>query len=348
MKADLYLSAIVIGMIALSSCKKAELDSASSKLGPQSLLSSKKDTSADVYVAGFVNSTSIPLTVAAYWKNGILHKLCDSSVDSRATSIAVQDSDVLIATTNVHNNDFVAGYYRNGNRVVLADKAFTGLSHCAVFSGSDFYICGAMMVNGNYKAVYWKNGIAHFLPDKSPQSYAYGITVNGSDVYVAGAAITTVNHKYAVYWKNDTAYNLTDTVSQSEARDIALVKNDVYIVGDSPSAGTYWKNGKPILLSDAAGLMSITTSGNDYYFSGNRSTGGQGIYWIKDKAYYLPSNGYETSADGIAVLNNDVYVAGWTIGDLSKVTPVYWKNGNIVQLPTPTPGTALSIAVVPR
>ncbi len=352
MRSNLYFSVIVIGIIAVSSCKK--LDSGSS-VKPSTLThSSVPDT--DVYVSGYVIGPSGRGQIAAYWKNSMLTKLPDSANNAAAESIAVHDSDVLIAATIEHqdNSAYTAVYYRNGHRNVLADKAFVGMSHCAVFSacGCDFYICGAMMINGKYKAVYWKNDVAHLLPSKSPQSFALGITVRDGHVYVAGSEITAVNAKYAVYWDNDTTHILADTTSESEARDIAVIGNDVYAAGYSLSSGsevaTYWKNGTPTLLPDGTQLLSAAASGSDYYFSGSGGTVGPGIYWINNTPHTLTGSAYQPLSDGIDVLGSDVYLAGWTISNLSKVTSAYWKNGNIVSLPTPGQGVGLSIAVVPR
>jgi hypothetical protein len=349
----IYLLFIATMIITISSCKKLEPLSASNKPLVPHVVSS--DT--DVYVAGYVYASNNTWTVPAYWKNGVLHKMADSSNGAGAESVVVHDTDVLVAATIEHqdNSAFTAVYYRNGQRVELADKAFVGMSHCAIFTdcGCDFYICGAMMVNGIYKAVYWKNGVAHLLPEKSPQSFALGISVRGGNVYVAGSAITTLNTKYAVYWKNDTAYTLADTLSDSEARDIALLGNDVYAAGYTYSAslGTdiaaYWKNGTPAVLSSGNALTSIATGSGNYYLSGNTGSSGIGIYWINGSPHNLPSTDYTPSADGIAVMGSDVYVAGWIIGPPnSDLTPAYWKNGNIVHLPAPTKGLAVGIAVV--
>jgi hypothetical protein len=50
----------------------------------------------DVYVAGSM-LTKNNVEVAAYWKNGVLIELADSSATSRATAIAISGADVYVS-----------------------------------------------------------------------------------------------------------------------------------------------------------------------------------------------------------------------------------------------------------
>ena len=320
MKAKLYFSVIAIGIIAISSCKKLEPLNANNKpVIPHGL---SPDT--DVYAAGYVYASNNIWTVPTYWKNGVIHKLADSADGAAAESVALHDTDVLIAVTTEHldNSAFTAFYYRNGHKGLLADKAFVGGNHCATFSscGCDFYVCGAIMVSGTYKACYWKDGgPAHLLPNTPYQSVANAITVHGGNVYVAGSALTSLKNQYAIYWENDTSYNLTDTLLRdAQALDVALVGNDVYVTGYviasdlNSNVPTYWINGVPHTLSKPGGIESIASSGSNFYFGGGADDFGLANYWVNGTSYNLtlPVGDYQPHSYGVGVLGNVVYVGG--------------------------------------
>lgn len=356
MKSKIYLLLVAIGIITTNSCKKLEPLNANDKVVTP--LGSLPDT--DVYAGGYVYATNNIWTVPTYWKNGTIHKLADSSNGAVAASIAVHDTDVVIAVTTEHqdNSAYTAVFYRNGHRFVLADKAFVGMSHCATFSqcGCDFYICGAIMVNGTYKACYWKNWEpAHLLPNTNHQSIATGIAVHGGNVYVSGSALTADRNQYAIYWKNDTSHNLTDTlIRDAQAFDVALVGNDVYVTGYviapdlNSNIPTYWVNGVPHTLNKPGGITSIATSGNSFYFGGGADDFGLANYWINGTSYNLtlPVGDYQPRSYGVGVLGSDVYVGGAFDNPANKIVPNYWKNGNFVALPTPNQGIASNITVV--
>lgn len=355
MKTKLYLSVFAIGIIAISSCRKFDGGSIrSSNLGH----GGGPDT--DVYVAGYVYASDNIRTVPTYWKNGVIHKLADSADGAAAESVAVHDTNVLIAVTSEYPNavNMTAVCYLNGNRIELDEKAFVGQTHCAAFSGCgcDFYVCGAKMVSGMYKACYWKNGgPAHFLPGTSHQSIASGIVVHDGDVYVAGSALTSVKNQYAVYWKNDTVHNLTDTLLRdAQGLDVALLGNDVYVTGyviasdGNSNVPTYWINGTAHTVSKPGGLFSVATGGGNFYFGGGADDFGFANYWINAVSYNLtvPTGDIQPRSLGVGVLGSDVYVAGGFDNPADKLIPNYWKNGNFVALPTPNQGLAKSIAAV--
>lgn len=98
------------------------------------------------------------------------------------------------------------------------------------------------------------------LTDGSTGAEANSIAVSGTDVYVAGTqwdgnsiqysdGYTVYHHNpIAKYWKNGKPVNLTDGSKWAEARSIVVSGTDVYVAGFEGSIAKYWKNGSPSSL----------------------------------------------------------------------------------------------------
>ena len=330
MKSKLYLLAVAIGMIALSSCKKFD----------NKPITKPKKIDTDVYVSGIL-FTKNGNSVAAYWKNGIIHKLTDSSTNDWATAIAVKDSDVYVTGTITNpDGSNSAAYWKNGQMVVLDNNAQPtriALSPC----GCDFYIAGYVKSGKRFYAAYWKNGIQHRLPSGSAYMNAMDIALQGNDVYVSGFGISASNNQYAVYWKNDSLRFLADSTTLGSAEGIAVQGNDVYIGGFSPSGATFWKNGTPTILPepplpDGSQVTALVVKGSNVYTS--VSEGLLSSYWVNTTKLNLIGT-QPIEAFDITLVGNDVYVAGWTsVGGKSPIA-CYWKNGQLVPLPSLTGGS---------
>lgn len=161
----------------------------------------------------------------------------------------------------------------------------------------DVYVAGHEFINGSDIATCWKNGERHHLTDGTYNASAYAIAVQDSDVYIL------VHDGYAIkYWKNDEEITVYEKIGGSASiGDMAVTENgDVYIAGD------VWEGGKDVAR-----------------------------YWKNDVFTDLAYNNNETYARGIAVSNDDVYVAGFTrsgSGVDDAAIALYWKNGVPVQL----------------
>lgn len=122
---------------------------------------------------------------------------------------------------------------------------------------------------------------------------------------------------------------------------------DIYVAGACYNKSTrrhtavYWKNGQPVALTDGqsdAEATSMTVVGNDVYVAGN--VGGQAVYWKNGQVTrFIKDEGDYNTAYSIAVINGDVYVAGYYrdygYSTSYKDLAMYWKNGQSVALPVP-------------
>jgi hypothetical protein len=166
------------------------------------------------------------------------------------------------------------------------------------------------------------------------------VTVEGvfdanNDVYILDRT-----HNRITIWKNGISTQYTGTEKQ-EPEALHISNNDIYVAGSTLISGvfpnaTYWKNGIEVKLSDKISVAhDILTVGTDVYVAGYE-TSESGVFtatiWKNGTAMLLGSGEYYTVANGIAVVNNDIYVSGNAITyDADTKThlflAVYWKNG---------------------
>jgi hypothetical protein len=332
-----------------------------------------KNNGARIYISGTINYAN-GTTTAVYWRNGKLIKLTKADVISSTSAIAVKDTNVYIAGSIITNGETMAVYWKNGVPVILGK----GFASAIFIQGSDVYVAGSGKYGGAFFATYWKNGIAVELdnpagPNNSsaPSTWAYGIFVKESDVYVAGGGNASYGggNPIAVYWKNGSATRLTRYYegsgglnATSNAYDITVNGSDVYIAGQIAAAtsiasqpgdisgAVYWKNGNGVALTDNilyTVAKKIALQGSDIYSTGVNNTN-KAILWknnVEDPISNLIAN--STNATGIKIFNNDIYISGYTVnGDFATGRyPIYWKNGNVAYLTSPTSAETTGIAI---
>lgn len=339
MKTRYHLLFAVVLLLVASACKKSNTP------GPS------KATSLDVYIAGSTQTTDIGLSqnsIAAYWKNGIITKVSDSTLNAGAYAIAVNGSDIYVVgyiSTSLTTNH-IAVYWKNGVMTKLTDGSTFAYANSIAVKGSTVYV-GGMVTNGNgkYVATLWKNNTPTNLADGTTDSFLNAIAVNGNDVYAAGTDKGT-----AMLWKNGIGTQLA-TGQPSNANALAIVGSDVYVAGGIASSPVYWKNGVSTLLyipQDNLQILGIAVtglavSGNDVYVSGftTDSNGSNAVVWKNGEAFALSStNSVNDITTGIAVSGGNVCVSG----DL-YVTAGYWYNGVAIQL-TSVYGSAQGVTLV--
>lgn len=217
----------------------------------------------DVYVTGctYTNGNY----VAAYWKNGQLTNIGDTTKMSYPSSIAISGSDVYIAGSEytakpVQN---ITGPYltswKNGVEKVIGPCTSSPESIAIAVNGSDVYITGAYGDNTDAtQAAYWKNNGLVMLTSNATDATANAIAFNNGDIYLAGKS-----NNRAAYWdKYNTEHDITDASSKYDATAITFNGTDMYIAGykdgDTETNAVYWKNGTLVPLTQrssyAAGI----------------------------------------------------------------------------------------------
>ncbi|WP_374951875.1 hypothetical protein [Mucilaginibacter sp.] len=198
----------------------------------------------------------------------------------------------------------------------------------------DIYVAG----DDADSAAYWKNGEVVHLAKPGISAHAAAIIVLGADVYVAGYEILpNKNHDPAAQKPQKGESVVVDTGSTHYKPQIAVA--------------LYWKNGKPMLLTDAtadAETTAIAISGNDVYvcgfeYSGQITAGTDhgrksvAKYWKNGVPVLLTDGLCEARAMSIFVSGTDIYVAGYeddaNPAESNRLHAVrYWKNGKRMEL----------------
>jgi hypothetical protein len=115
------------------------------------------------------------------------------------------------------------------------------------------------------------------------------------DVYVAGVQYIGAEHWAATYWKNGNPTFLTDGTKDAAAYAITLNGRDIYVAGEEDHCLKYWKNG----------IEFVLTSKQDEHSS---------------------------RANGITVVGDDVYVAGYIANTSGIKVAAIWKNRTVIEL----------------
>jgi hypothetical protein len=300
----------------------------------------------DVYTVGYEPNDSGNYALSAqpaYWLNGAINTLPDSSGDAYPSCIFVSGNDVYIGGVTEYQAD-------------TAHVPYTTPTANYPYFGSI--------------ATLWKNGTPITLPGAgyggelggyaydTHDDYVSGVYVSNNNVYVAGGSYFDNDH--ARYWVNGMPVDLGDgpgsTPSASNSdypntTSIYVSGSDVYVGGFQATSwqpvAIYWKNGAPVFLStdslSGSEATSVSVSGSDVYIAGyqNINNYSRAMLWKNGTPTTLTGGDTSSVATSVAVAGHDVYVSGyqWVVGGHYIAT--YWHNGVPVNL---TDGTSNAIA----
>lgn len=341
MKHFLKLLVIFLSIITvLASCGKSGVnpqhqpDTTGTKTGTTTGITTGTGT-VDVYVAGtFSNLTTIRSGQACYWKNGAMVLLPSPTSPSQAFSVAVLGSDVYVS--GCYGSPEAPALWKNGVLIPASSGSLGGIwgqratcmavSNNTLYVGIDTYTYTNIATTAEYLAITGTKSVESGLPDGNNQPMVKSICASGSTVYSAGTGYIPFTSSFTatipVYWANSTEQPFSFPSEFGSAMykfgvayGITTSGTNVYAVGEingsndpngssASSAPVLWKNNVATILSQTApGIW----------------TGGE--------------------ATGVAVSDNDVYVAGF-LSQINGEEPVLWKNGVMTQLPQHT-GDAL-------
>jgi len=331
-----------LALVGLAGCKKSNGNKPANK----------RDTT--VYVSG--NSQ----LGAIVWTNGSVKVLPSPTGFGTTKAITTSGSDVYIVGSSMLNGGInTAVYWKNNVVTRLSDGStdpelkINAEGNAIAVSGNDVYIAGIISPNGAPNAVYWKNGVLNNLANAASfsSSEALGIAVNGANVYVCGNIVKSGRQSQAVYWKNGVLNEITDGSAPAYAVAISVKNNsvhmayNVYTPNSLAVASYYWKDGISSQPSNPYAYTSLNALAVDsarVYLAGNAQMGIQlvPVLWKNNAIETLPTIYTYSKTESIALIGNNVYVAGWD-GE-----PVYWKNGVLVKLKSPTDYQTSGISVV--
>jgi hypothetical protein len=298
--------------------------------------------------------------IAKVFKNGtLISTLGDgSTVDFFVHDMEVSGNDVyllaykLVLATSAQSNVI----YKNGVEIQTIPNTGGFNPNCLAISGSDIYVSGTGSTPaGGFGAPVklWKNGaVTDITNGMNSDTRAWDMLVNGTDVYIAGY-IDMTNGKKACYWKNGTLvyFDASTTFGNSEAHRIVVDGADVYASGYANNKAMYWKNTTATQLATTNGYsFGIAVNGTDVFLAAGieQSNTNYRAASIKNGTVTQLSNAsnHSSSAYGIGIKDNDVYVIGGVNATTSSsMQAVYWKNGTENVLATNNYAEAYRIVV---
>ena len=283
----------------------------------------------------------------------ILLFIISCSSENIDNDLNVNGSSVYAGGYFIDGENQYASYWVNGNKVILGEGEITDIT---VKDG----IVYATGFDENWDAVYWVDSEKTIL--QGNDTYSYSIFIHSQDVYVSGSFANG-----SCYWKNGSKFNLT-TNADSEAFGIVVNEN-----GDVITGGYYmnnhhalvparWNGTKRVNLSKPqhgdAEIYEVKLKGNTPVFFGMAMKPNNMVGYVPTASYWHSgertdcNNGgtwrdniYGGEGRGGFASGNDIYVAGniQHIGTVDSdgnpnpdepgITPHYWKNGQIFDLP---------------
>ncbi|RYY56901.1 MAG: hypothetical protein EOO09_04870 [Chitinophagaceae bacterium] len=306
-----------------------------------------------IAVGSFENNAGI--TVPAVWVNGVPQTL--GSVEGEAYDLFVSGSDVYVTGYELTGtgSDRVARLWKNGVGQTLPSGTGYASGEQVYVANNKVYVLG--FDDFSYRTALWVDGVKQAVPlpahPYNGGNQNVGLAVDGTDIYTCGATRNARGTAKATLMRGGGRMGvdtLANTVSHAER--IFISGKDVYMVGLEEEGvlvkPRLWKNGQRQELDNlpAQGYMQCVEveNGNVYVVAENRSTlaGDELILWKNGKIIHrIPGAGNHLSADGISVMDGDVYICGHeSIRTTGENQIRIWKNGAVQEI---SPGGGLAV-----
>jgi hypothetical protein len=240
----------------------------------------------------------------------------------------------------------------------LLHNILIGVTFCSVIAGchddnnlpveplpDDVYIGGNLIDDDQERtACYWKGSSVNSYQHVEGGSHLTSLFVEGDNVYTTVLELERSKPMqegpFGVCWINgETKVMLDDQQKPSSAGSIRASNGSVYVMGENNQSGVpmrYWKDDQYHAV-DGGGLGFQTTgfyveNGNAFItgiqYSGFSEVVVKSFYSRNEKLVALSKEEPTTRdySNGIYVLNDTAYVAGWESGNASASTAKYWIN----------------------
>ncbi len=272
-------------------------------------------------------------TYAFVWKNGMLTKMNDSSLNyGFGNAMTIVDTNIFVCGDiyTIGNNAIDAPtIWTNGipsqtsqQKPNLGGSSLYGEYFAITSYGNDIYVGGDWLyrvpTDSRESAVFWKNGVPTsfvyknaVIPndfDSSEKTSIRTMYVSGSDIYAGGyiSGMSKVNglNVYGCYWKNGQITVLFPGVANGAlVNGIAVLGNDVYAVG-------------------VVTFPQVQISGQQY-----SSLRPRAYLWKNGNPALLYDSTQSSEATSIQIANGNIYISGYVGNNQNTNTACYWKNG---------------------
>ena len=318
MKIIIYFSII---MIILAACKKTE----------------PAQVPADVYISGnlFYDDDSDIYAQAVYWKNKQLVMLQNNDKPSYANDVFVAGNDIYVAGFLSYGRTNAPVYWKNGilNMLPLQNPSAikSGIASKIMVINNIVYVAGTEYYGGNNVIKIWKNSIGTNITAEENDAFLSDMDISNSNVYLVGyeKQPDVPLNVYSNYWTNSNAERIGNNTSVING--IKVIGSDIYTVGTINNSTVCRINGIAQTYFINATMNDIYIENNTRYIAGVSQN--KAVCWINDSLINLSSPFItESSADAVAVIGPDVYIAGYEKIASADKKARYWLNAQSLTL----------------
>lgn len=257
----------------------------------------------NIYACGglYINSDSIKLMHAAFWKDNIMNILPSNDLQAEARAIAVNNDTTYIVGNLFSTDNLSSGgpaIWINGALKLLSDTPNDIVEDVALLNHGDYIACGYSVNN----AVYWNNNARHQLPGNSGIAKFVEIS-DDNDIYIIGETSDADGNRNTAVWKNDVISTPIPNRDNSPTATF-MYRNKLYIVG--------------VIYDD-----------NDLYATTYLYCDGNIKYYSFDDAIYYPAAISVTAHNTIIAFQKMEYTVE---GGLTNSQSIIMRNGEFEQV----------------